>query len=170
MAITITIQGQIIEIPSSAESPNWSTGIIEAFQAIEAALSGLTGPFDISPKIMDISSYNGNTTAVDITDGVTALAFPTSNVRAAFIEYSVFRTVVNGIVTTSAYEAGHIIAIYNPNGTIGSLWEMSSDFVGDALITFYISDTGQISFKTGSMTGSAHAGKISFSAKALLQS
>lgn len=160
MSYVVTIQGSPITLPSSGESPNWSPGIIEFTQAVEAALAASVGAFDVSPQIMNIDAYNG--TGADITN----LSFSTSNVRAAFIKYSVFRTTNS----TTAYEAGSLMTVYNPNGTIGSKWEVSRDYVGEGSIVFAISDTGVVSFTTTAISGTGHAGILSYSGAALLQS
>lgn len=161
---TITIQGTVIEIPDSAQSPNWAPPIIEAFQAIADALSSVVGEFDIPPKIMDIDAYNPGIN-INITDGSTSLAFPTSDVRGAFVRYSVFRTTS----TDTAYETGELMVVYNPNGPNGNKWEVAREYVGDGLITFYMTDTGQIQFTTTAMGGINHEGRLTFLAQAVLQ-
>lgn len=160
MSYIVTINGTPISMPSSAESPNWAPAIIEFTQAVETALSAAIGAYDVAPQVQNIDAYNG--TGTDITN----LSFSTSNVRAAFIKYSVYRTTNS----TTAYEAGNLLAVYNPNGTIGSKWEVSRDYVGAGSITFSISDLGQVSFVTTSIAGTGHAGVLSYSGQALLQS
>lgn len=160
MSYVVTIGGSPITLPSSGESPQWSSGIIEFTQAVETALNAAIGPYDIAGQVMNIDSYNG--TGADITN----LSFTTSSVRAAFIKYAVFRTTSS----TTAYESGNLITVYNPNGTPGSLWEVSRDYVGDGSITFSISDLGQVSFVTTTIAGTSHVGVLSYSATALQQS
>lgn len=158
---TITISGTVIDFPDTAESPDWSSAVIEFALAVESALSGLAGPFDVSPQIMNIDSYNPGTT-VDIPN----LAFPTTDVRGAFIRYSVYRNTS----TDTQTESGQIIITYNPANSIGSKWEIIRSFTGDASILFNITDTGQIQFSTTALGGLNHTGRISYAANALLQS
>jgi len=160
MSYQVVINGTPITLASSGESPNWAPGIIEFTQAVETALSAAIGAFDVAPQVMNIDAYNG--TGADVTN----LSFSTSNVRAAFIKYSVFRTTSSN----TAYEAGNMILVYNPNGTIGSKWEVARDYVGDGSITFSVSDTGVVSFVTTAIAGTSHAGILSYSGAALLQS
>lgn len=94
------------------------------------------------------------------------LNFPTSTVRSAFIRYALFRSTDS----TSAYEAGQITVVYNPNGSIGSKWELVRNSDGNGFIDFNIIDTGQVQFSTTALAGINHAGKISYTAVALLQS
>ena len=160
MAYTITIQGTPIIMPSSGESPQWSDALIQFTQAVETALTAAIGSFDVSPQTMNIDAYNGSGTSI------TNLSFSTANVRAAYIKYSVFRTTSSD----TAYEAGNLMLVYNPNGTIGSKWEVVRDYVGDGSISFTISDAGAVSFTTTSIAGTSHTGILSYSAAALLQS
>lgn len=152
---TIIIQGTPIEIPNSAASPNWSEGIIQAFQAIEAALNAVVGTYDVPPQSMSIDSYNPGSN-VDITN----LAFPTSNVRSAFIRYAVYRTTS----TTVAYETGDLEIVYDSSS--GS-WEISRSFTGDGKISFDITNTGQVRLSTETLGGINHAGILTYSANAL---
>ncbi len=160
MPIDIIIQGTLIQIPSSGESPNWSSGIIEAFQAIESALNSAIGTFDVAPQVFNGDAYNPGT-GISLPN----LSFSTSDVRSADISYAVFRETT----TTNAAEAGRITVVYNPNNSIGNKWEIQRDYVGDGQITFAISDLGQVSFTTTTLAGINHTMRISYSAKALEQ-
>ena len=157
---TITIQGTPINFPDSGESPNWAPAIIQFAQAVEDTLLAVAGPFDISPQIYVMTS-NVNTN-VDVPN----LAFPTSTVRGAFIRYTVFRSTT----TTTVAESGTINIVYNPDNPIGNKWEIVREYDGDAQVTFTITDVGQIQFSSASIAGVSHAGKITYSAQALLQS
>lgn len=160
MSFTITIAGTPIELPSSSESPDWSPGIIEAFQAIEQALNGAVGTYDITPQVFTGDAYNPGSN-IDITN----LAFPNSNVRSAVINYAVYRTTS----TDDAAESGIMNVVYNPNNSVGYKWELSQQSTGDGQIAFNITDTGQVQFTTTTLSGINHYMRISFSAKALSQ-
>lgn len=159
---TLTINGQIIDFPDSAASPNWSEAVIQFAQAVEGALALVGGTYDVSPQAFTIDAYN---TASNV--DIPALSFPTSAVRAVFIRYSVYRTTDS----TSAYEAGDMITMYNPNNGSGLKWTLSEgNRTGSgAQITFNITDTGQFQFSTTALSGSNHAGKIVFEARSLEQ-
>lgn len=159
----IIINNIVIEFPDSGESPNWAPAVIQFAQAVESALNIAIGPSDVSPQAFNINAYN-TASNVDIPN----LSFSTSTVRAVFIDYAIFRTTD----TTTAYEAGDIIGIYNPNNSVGQKWTISvgNKTGGDGQITFNMTDTGQIQFSSTAISGSNHAGKITFYAKALEQS
>lgn len=160
---TITIAGTPIEFPNSSSSPNWAEGVISFAEAVESALTSAVGPYDVPPQVVTIDAYNPGVN-VDIA----ALNFPVSNVRAAFIRYSVFRTASGP--STTAYEAGTMILVYNPNGSTNNKWEVVRNYVGDASITFSVTDTGQVRFTTTQIGSTGHTGKLSFVAQALQQS
>lgn len=162
MAITLNISGTIIEFPSSSQDPNWSEGVIQFAEAVTSALSGLAGAFDVPPTVYSIDSFNPTPSPTDLPGA----AFATSNVRAVYLEITVFRSTD----TTSVYEADDIIAVYSPDNPIGNKWEFSRSVVGDGQITFSITDTGQLQFTTAAIAGASHTGKITYTAKALLQS
>jgi hypothetical protein len=97
---------------------------------------------------------------------INSLSFPTAEVRAAFINYSVYRTTNSA----NADEAGQIAVVYNANGTPGSLWELIQNRAGNAQVSFNITDAGQVQFSSVGLAGTSHVGIISFYAKTLLQS
>lgn len=159
----VTINGQVIDIPETGDSPTWSQAIITFAQAVEDALALTAGEYDIAPQSMNIAAYNTGSN-VDVTN----LSFPITDVRAAFIRYAVYRTTD----TTTAYEAGDIVTIYNANGSVGAKWALT---VGNVTgtggnITFTITDAGQVQFTTTSISGASHTGRIIYEARALEQS
>lgn len=157
----IVISGQTINFPNTGSSPVWSEAVIQFAEAVEGALSGVFGTGDISRQSFTLDASHNP--ATDVT--LTGLSFSSSIVRAGFVRYSVFRTTT----TNTAYEAGQITVVYNPDGTVGLKWEQQRDYVGDASITFSIDDAGQFSFSTAAIPGASHSGKISFVAQSLLQ-
>jgi hypothetical protein len=156
----ITIGSQVINFPNSSASPDWSPAIIQFAKAVSQILNTVSGAFDVPNQTFTIDIYNPGTN-IDIP----ALAFPITQVRAASVNYSVFRQTS----TTTAYETGIILAVYNPSNPPGSAWEFNIQRVGDAQITFNILDSGQVQFTTQTLTGINHVGKISFVASSLLK-
>lgn len=157
----ITIQGTVIDFPDSSESPNWAEAMIQYAQAVEDALATVVGAFDVAPQALIIDAYNPGTN-IDIS----SLSFPTSTVRSAFIRYAVFRSTS----TTSVYESGEILIVYNPNGPVNNKWEIGQRKLGDGKISFSVTDAGQMRFSTTAISGSNHTGKLTFVAQSILQS
>jgi len=163
MSIEINIQGNLIEFPESAESPNWAEAMVQFGLAVEAALAAVVGAFDVAPQALILDPYNPGTN-IDIT----ALSFPTSTVRSAFIRYAVFRTTT----LEQSEESGEILILYNPNGPVNNKWQLAQRILGDSesKISFNITDAGQIRFSTTALSGSSHSGKLTFVAQSILQS
>jgi hypothetical protein len=158
----ITINGQVISFPASGDSPDWSPAIVQFAQAVAAALAISTNAYDVSPQTFTIDSYNSASNV-----NIPNLTFPTNAVRTVFIRYSVYRTTNSA----NAYEAGDLVAIYNPNNATNSKWAVSQirSAGGGANLTFNMTDAGQIQFTTTALSGSSHAGKIAFDARAFAQ-
>lgn len=157
---SINIQGTLIDFPDTGNSPVWSDAVIQFAQAVEAALATITGPFDVAPQIYNMeSNLNINVT-------IPSLQFPTSDVRGAFVRYTVSRSTS----TASAYEGGQIMVDYNPDNPIGNKWEIAREYAGDGSITFTITDVGQIQFTTVALGGINHSGQIAFTAQSLTNS
>lgn len=160
MSVPISIQGTIIEFPSSGQDPNWAPAVIDFAKAVQDALASVAGPFDIAPQeYVMVANVN---TGVQVPN----LSFPIANVRGAFIRYTVYRN--TNSVTVS--EAGTMTVVYNPTGSSGNKWQIIREAVGDASVTFSISDTGQVSFSSASISGTGHNGLVTYAAQALLNS
>jgi hypothetical protein len=160
LSIPITIQGTVISFPSSGQDPNWSNSLIDFAVAVQNALAGVVGPSDVAPQTLVLDSYNPGS-GIPIPN----LTFSTTTVRAAFIRYTCYRSTS----ATSAGEVGTIRTWYNPNGPTNNKWEYDRDYVGNAQISFTISDQGQVSISTATLAGINHVGSLSYSAQALLQ-
>jgi hypothetical protein len=161
MAVQITIQGTIVNFPSSGEPQNWSSPIVEFAQLVESALLSAVGPYDIAPQTFNIDAYNAGSTIIP------NLEFNNSVVRSASVIISTYRSNTSPSVTVS--ETSEITIVYNPTGPTGNKWEIARERVGNSSITFTISDAGQFSFTTTSIGAGTHSGVISFAAKALTQ-
>jgi hypothetical protein len=160
---TITIAGTPVEFPNSAASPNWAPEVIRFAQLVESALQGLVGPFDILPQFYTLTSaHNPSSGAVVIS----TFAFPTSGVRSFVALYDTYRQTDS----LKVVESGTIYGNYNPDATIGNKWQFAVEKAGDASVTFTISDTGQVSFQTTTISGINHVGRINFRAWAFSQS
>ena len=157
----ITVQGTPIDFPDTSASPNWSPAIITFAQAVATAVNGVTGTYDIPAQTLIIDNYNPGS---NIT--IPNLAFADTQVRGAFIRYTVYRTTS----TTTVSEVGDISVVYNPANPTGNLWEISPVRIGNASITFSITDSGQMQFTTSILSGTGHSGVLTYAAQSLQQS
>lgn len=166
MAIRLLIKGTPIEIPSSAQGPNWSGGIIEALQALTDAVNAVTGTYDVAPQIQNIDANNQSTNVT-----INNLQFPISEVRTATIYYAVNRKTEDsgppdGVEVS---EGGQIQVTYNEANPIGNKWEIAQFRSSvSAQISFAISDTGQMTFTTTALPGVQHTGTLSYRAISVL--
>lgn len=161
----ITIKGTEIQIPASGASPNWAPAIIEAFQAIADAVNSVTATFDVAPQVQNIDANNASTN-VDVNN----LSFPSTDVRAATVYYTVYRKTDDSGPPDGqeVVEAGTLEINFNNDRPVTEKWELIRSGGGDALIDFNITDTGQIRFSTTALTGINHEGIVSYRAIAVL--
>lgn len=157
----VTIQGTVIEFPNSGSAPNYAPPLIQFAEAVEDALSGVVGTYDVSARSFTIDSVP-NATATD----VPSLAFPTSEVRGAYVKYTIYRTTNSA----DAAETGTLMLIYNPNNSSNEKWEVVREAVGDGQVTFSCTDTGQVQVTLTALSGTGHTGKLNYSAQAIQQS
>jgi hypothetical protein len=162
MAIDLTFGNTVVSVPTDSDAPDWAQGVTAAFQAIANTLQSVANQYDVPSQSISIDASNPGVANTNIP----ALFFPTSTVRAINISYAVFRTTN----TNTAYETGNIIAEYSPSNPVNSMWEMSQDNLGNGLISFNITDLGQVQYTCTTLAGTGHTGRIIFSAQALLQS
>lgn len=160
MSYRVTIQGQNISLPSVSADPNWAAGQVAFNQAVASALQFAVGTYDIAPNTYSMVA-NSNTGV-----SIPGLSFPVSQIRSFFLFYNVYRTTS----TNNEGETGIIIANYNANNSTGSKWEWNQQKVGSSTVTFAVSDTGQVSFTSSTLSGSNHSGEIGYYAKVIQQS
>lgn len=161
----IVIKGKTINVPNSGASPNWSQGIIDAIQALSDAVNSVTATYDVPPQVQNIDA-NNESTNVDLNN----LSFPSSEVRAATIYYSVRRKTdpsgpPDGMEVT---EAGTLEISFNDSRPVTQKWELVRSGQSNGLISFNITDTGQVRFTTSPLTGINHTGIISYRAISIL--
>ncbi len=153
----ITVQGQIIEFPNSGASPNWAPAVIEFAEAVEGALAGVAGTYDVAPQVYDIASD------INTLVNVPLLTFPVANVRSAFIRYAIYRR----SNTTTESETGTLEIVYN---NLTGTWQISREGTGtDNGITFTVTNVGQVQFSTTAIGGVYAEGTLSYGASAILQ-
>jgi hypothetical protein len=163
----LIIKGTPINIPDSGQSPNWAPAIIEAFEALSEAVNAVSGSFDVPPQVQNIDANNSSTN-VEMNN----LIFPSNEVRAATVYYSVYRKTEDSGPPDGEEltEAGTLELSYNESRPINQKWEIVRSGQGDAKISFNITDLGQVRFSTTTLTGdtSTHIGILSYRAISIL--
>jgi len=156
----ITIQGTTINFPNTGSSPVWSESVIDFAEAVEAALAGITGTYDVPPQVFDLT----NEVNTDIS--LPRLTFPTTEVRGVIVTYAIYRK----STTVNEVEAGTLEFVYD---TAAGSWLVSREGTGSDVVnvTFSVTNPGQVTFSTTAMaSGTYEEGAISYQAKAVLQS
>lgn len=161
MPVTLTVGNTVIDFPTSGEAPNYAPPIVQFAEAVAGVINQFAGPFDVSPQVINIDTSNPGVSNTDIDQ----LNFPTTQVRAAFIRYAIYRNTS----TTTLSEAGNIVIVYNPTNPVGNKWEITQTAVGDAQFLFNITDTGLFQYTASTIGGTGYTARLSISAQALLQ-
>ena len=161
MSVKIVIQNTTIDFPTSGESPNWAPAMIQFALAVENALNASIGPYDVAPQIQTIDT-NGVVELV-----ITNLSFPPSDVGQFVIDYSVQRSITEGVTDKIYTEGGVITCTYRPEN---NQWDFSQTKMGDAKAEFIIEVSGQVklTFETLPGTSVTHRGLVSFRSRALV--
>ncbi len=154
MAVTITIDNETFEFPTSGQSPNWAEPVTDTIVKIAEVLNSLKNINDILTTTATIAN---NTSGV-----VNGLVFDNSEVRSAQIQYSVYRVTDSNEVG----EAGTIDMIYLNDA---NAWTVTRTFTGDAGMTFSVAASGQVSYTSTNISGSSYVGTMKFSGKTLPQ-
>lgn len=158
MSVPIIIAGTQIEFPESGTAPDYAPAMVQFAEAVEDALSSAVGTYDVVPQRMVLDSVP------DATDtNITNLSFSVSTVRGAFIRYACYRDTS----TTTVTESGTLTLTYNETNSSGNQWEVVREYVGDAQISFIVTDTGQVQINTTALGGSGYTGFISYAGTAL---
>lgn len=158
MSIPITVNGTIVNFPSSGDSPNWAPAVIQFAELVSQALAFSVGAFDIPPQTFVMTANVNNNVSLP------NLSFPTTQVSGAIIEYSVLRSTNTTVVS----QTGEIIINYNSSFPTGQKWEINDEHIGMGQTIFTITDTGQVQFSTTLITGINYSGIITYQAKAIL--
>lgn len=161
MPVTLTVNNIPFEYPVPGDSPGWGQPATDWATQVTIALQDLQGLTDIPQKTFTIS--NNVTSFTDIA----GLTFNTGLVRAAFIDYSVYRTSTGS--PSGFSESGNINIVYDNLAAPGSKWRIVGGSIpGNSGVTFTITDAGQFQYKSTDM-GAGHSGNMHFRAKTLNQ-
>lgn len=159
MAVQLTIQGTTFNYPEQGTDPAWGSEATGWATAVSAALNTLLGSGDILETAFTIN--NNVTTPAN----VNGLNFDTSTVRAANVDYSIYRTSTTNPSGNS--EAGTLYIIQDDSAPVGEKWKMSQRANENAGVTFSILDSGQLQITSTDIGSMNYSGLLKFRAKAL---
>lgn len=163
MPITLTVNNIPFEYPVSGDSPGWGQAATDWATQVTIALQNLQGLTDIPEKTFTISNNVTSPT------NIVGLSFNTGLVRAAVVNYSVYRTSTVGLSTTDLAESGEFTIVYQNLAAPGAKWNIiQGPVVGSAGVSFSITDAGQFQYQSSNLSGTT-TGVIHFRAKSLGQ-
>lgn len=146
MPIQLTVNGTVYNYPVAGEEQKWGEDGTAWAEAVTNILSTIVGDGFI-PE-----------TTVTIDDNITSFtnilgaSFNNSISRAFRFTYAVSRTDGSSVFT----ETGVITGVYD-----GSEWDYTIERLGDAGMTFNVTSTGQIQYKSTNI-GGTYSGDINF--------
>lgn len=156
--VTVNSTGKSYSIANPGEEQGWGNDLTALLKALTDSINTLLSGGDI---LLTTSTINNNVTSAS---NVNLLEFSPSTIRAANVNYTVYRT----MDTSHVVETGVLLLSYDALAT--PKWSLTQIKNGDAGILFDITDLGQVTYTSTnlSVTGT-HSGSISFSAKTLPQ-
>lgn len=161
MPVSLTVNGTTYQYPVPGEDPSWGSEATDWAKAITNVLNTLIAPGDILQTSFVI---NNN---INIPTNVNGLIFDSGTVRAANIDYVVYR-----ISTSNNYgqtESGRIHLTFDDSAPVNQKWTLSQTSSGtQSGIVFSIDDaTGQIQYTSSDIGTLGYVGNIKFSARVL---
>lgn len=154
MSKPLTIAGTTYNYPSVGDPPNWGEEATDWAEAVTNTLTSVIGPGDILQSTF-LPANNQVAPA-----NVTGLLFDTSVVRAAIIEYSIYRT-------TNSNEIVECGSMYLAYKSTAATFELARTYAGDGGMTFTVNGSGQLQYTSSNLAGSSYSGKMKYRARAL---
>lgn len=159
--VPLIVNNTTFNYPGPGEDPGWGEDATAWAQAVTQVLNSLLGPGDLLETTFNV----GNDVSVE--EDVVGLTFDTAIVRAAIIEYTVYR-VSDGSPSGNA-EFGTIVMVYDNSASAGNKWIMVQDSSGDAGINLSVLDSGQIQYTSSDIGTTNYTGIMKFKARTLSQ-
>lgn len=147
MAVQVYVNNIPFEIPVQGEQAPWGESLTDFFVEVSKVINTLKGPADILETSATI--LNNMSTYQDIPD----FSFDTSTVRG----FTVTGTITRTTDSVKVYE----FFIINGLRT-DSNWELQKEGFGNSGVTLDITASGQVQYKSTSISGTNYSGLIKF--------
>jgi hypothetical protein len=155
----LTVGNQIFSYPNPGEEAGWGEDATGWASAVTEALNALIASGDILPTTLVLQ--NNQASFVD----VTGLFFNASTIRAANINYAIYR--VSNTTNPGLAESGLLMLDLNDTAPVGSKWTLIQIKNGDGGVAFSVTDGGQVQYTSTDIGLTGYTGVINFSAKVL---
>ena len=159
MSKALVVNNTTYQYPSPGEDPGWGEGATGWAEEVTNVLNSLLGPGDILETSFNVPS---GTSSGD----VAGLLFNSSSIQHAKIDYYVYRR--SDSYPSGITESGTIEIVYDNDAGAGSKWLFSQEGIGDAQISFGITDaTGQLTYSSQDIGATNYNGIMKFKASTL---
>lgn len=161
MPKTLIVNNDEYQYPVAGEDPGWGEEATGWAEAVTEVLNDLQTPGDILQTTFSIPLTGSG--------DVNGLLLGTATVRAARVDYSIYR--VSTASPSGTVETGTFVAVYDNSASPGSRWTLTQQYQGNALVTFDITDSGQFTYvsSAGPHSAPGYSGIMKFRAKVLNQ-
>ena len=158
MAVELIVGNVPYQYPEPGESPGWGEGATGWAEKVTEVLQSIVNANDILETAFTVDNNIAAAT------NVTSLAFNTTSVRAAEIDYSIYRATD---APTELTETGKMLIVYK---NTANTWFLTRTTSGDDTgVEFTITTTGQIQYTSTDISGANYTGIMKFRAKSLQQ-
>ena len=159
--IPLTVNNTTFNYPGAGEDPGWGEDATAWASAVTQVLNSLLGPGDLLETTFNAANN------ISSAEEVVGLLFDTGTVRAAIIEYSLYR--VSDSTPSGAAESGTMIMVYDTSASAGNKWLLVQESTGDAGIALTVTDSGQFEYTTTDIGSVNYSGVLKFKARTLTQ-
>jgi len=162
MSITLIVNNSPYLYPVTGDEPGWGEGATGWAEEVTDVLNSLLTSDDILQTTFSVNNL------VTTDTNIVGLTFNTGTVRAAFVNYSIYR--VSDINPSGHAEAGIMTLVYDNSAAALSKWSISVGSIsGSAGVTFSITDAGQVQYKSTDIGTTNYVGTMKFNASSLQQ-
>lgn len=161
MPQTLIVNNIPFQYPVPGDEPGWGQAASDWAAEVTDVLDDLLGPNDITQTSFTVQ--NNIAVATDIA----GLIFNTGQVRAATIQYSVYRTSTSN--PSGFAESGTINVVYDNAAGAGDKWSFTQSSNGLSGVTFSITDLGQFQYTSSDIGAAGYSGILKFRAQTLTQ-
>jgi hypothetical protein len=159
MAIVLIVNGTSYEYPIPGSDPNWGEGATDWAEAVTEALNTLLAPGDILQTIFSIDNN------ISVATNINGLLFDPGTVRAANVDYAIYRT--STLNPSGNAETGTIHLIYDDSAAVNQKWKLTQSTDGSSGISLSITDSGQMQYISSDIDVAGYSGEIRFKARTL---
>lgn len=161
MPIPLVVNGTTYLFPVPGEDPTWGADATDWAKAVSAVLNTLVAPGDILQTTFSINND------VSVSTNINGLIFDSSTVRAANINYSIYR--ISTTNPSGQAETGVVQLTYDDDASVGSKWQLAQiSSGGDAGVAININQTtGQLNYTSTDIGSLGYLGQITFTARVL---